>query len=147
VRGAAFGAALALAMAAALNACGGSTQPGPPPDCSSVADTTAAATVTYAAHIAPLIERYGCGIAGCHGDLGTRSRYSVTSYDDLFDAGEQATALRVCAIRPGMPDSSYVLWKLEGRGGIRGAQMPDDRGKLTPEDLALERTWILEGAR
>ncbi|HEX7878365.1 MAG TPA: hypothetical protein VF720_03095 [Candidatus Eisenbacteria bacterium] len=128
--------------------CGGdSTSPGPPPDCTSVADTSQPATVTYTGQIAALIDHYACATAGCHGSIGTRSRYTVVSYDDLFDPGEQATALRVCAIRPGMPDSSYFYWKLEGHAGIRGVQMPNDRPKLTPEHLAMVRTWIEEGAR
>jgi hypothetical protein len=140
--------ATALALVVALaNACGDSTSPGPPPDCTSVADTTEPATVTYAAHIAPLLDRNACATAGCHGALGTRSRYSAVTYADLFDAGEQATALRICAIRPGMPDSSYFYWKLEGHAGIRGVQMPNDRPKLTAEELQLVRTWIVEGAR
>jgi len=138
--------AMVLAVVLA-SSCGDSTSPGPPPDCTSVADTTEPATVTYAADIAPLIDRHACATAGCHGRVGTRSRYSVESFADLFDAGEQATALRICAIRPGMPDSSYFLWKLEGRGGIRGERMPNDRPALTAQELALVRTWILEGAR
>lgn len=137
-----------LGVTIAFQSCGsGTTNPGPPPDCTSVADTTLPATVTWAANIAPLIDRYSCSTAGCHSRLGTRSRYLTVTHDDLFEAGDQATALRICAIKPGMPDSSYLFWKLEGRGGIRGVRMPNDRAALTPADLELVRTWIIEGAR
>ncbi|MDZ4804725.1 MAG: hypothetical protein SGI90_07700 [Candidatus Eisenbacteria bacterium] len=137
-----------LGLALAFQSCGsGSTTPGPPPDCTSVADTSLPASVTYAADIAPLIDRYSCNTAGCHSRLGTRSRYLTGTHADLFEAGEEATALRICAIKPGLPDSSYLFWKLEGRGGIRGDRMPDNRASLTPGDLELVRTWIIEGAR
>ncbi|TPW09635.1 MAG: Uncharacterized protein FD129_2141 [bacterium] len=141
-------AATTITVAVILQSCGSdSTKPGPPPDCSSVADTSRPATVTWSADIAPLIDRYACTTAGCHGRLGTRSDYLTITHENLFEAGEQARAMRLCAIKPGMPDSSYLFWKLDGRGGIDGERMPNDRPVLSRADIELVRTWIIEGAR
>ncbi|MBI4543698.1 MAG: hypothetical protein HY703_00705 [Gemmatimonadetes bacterium] len=49
-------------------------------------------------------------------------------------------------VRPGEPDSSYLLWKLEGRPGIEGSRMPLGSPPLTPEQLAAIRDWIAAGA-
>lgn len=112
-----------------------------------MADTSQAATVTYAANIVPMLDRYSCSTAGCHSRLGTSSHYLTVTRDDLFEAGDQAIALGICAIKPGLPDSSYLFWKLEGRVGMRGIQMPNNRTVLTPAELDTFRTWITEGAR
>lgn len=120
-----------------------------PPDCSSVADTTVQATVSYQADILPLFanDRYHCGNSGCHGAPLVSSDYSVSAYEDLFHRGTEATQMGLCTIRPGSPDSSYFVWKIEGRQGIQGARMPNTFPAMDPADIELVRTWITEGAR
>jgi len=53
----------------------------------------------------------------------------------------------MCSVRPGAPDESYMIWKVEGRVGITGERMPLDANPMTDEDIATLRQWILEGAR
>jgi hypothetical protein len=145
-----------VALLAYLAACGGSSNPAKPkpepPDCSSVADTTQPATVSYENDIVPMFAElsnggYGCADAGCHGGAFLSSNYSVESRDDILAPGNEATARGFCVVKPGAPEDSYLVMKLEGRAGIEGVQMPNGRTSLTAADLQKVKTWILEGAR
>ncbi len=119
-------------------------------DCTSVADTTQLATVSFANDIVPLFDtnKYNCTDFGCHSSsLPGLTDYHMGSYAELFVAGKEARQEGMCEIKPGDPDQSYVIWKVEGHSGIQGARMPKDRTPMTPDDLHLLRQWILEGAR
>ena len=48
--------------------------------------------------------------------------------------------------KPGNPDESYMVWKLEGRSGITGDRMPLGLEPLRPEEIAAIREWIQDGA-
>ena len=56
---------------------------------------------------------------------------------------EMPTMFRV---NPGNPDSSYVVWKIEGRTGIIGGRMPLGLQPLSPDVIAAFRGWIADGA-
>ena len=119
-------------------------------DCTSVADTTQPATVSYANDIVPLFSptKYNCSDQGCHAsNLPGLTEYRMGSYDELFDQASEAHQAGMCEIKPGDPDQSYMFWKVEGHSGIQGVRMPKDRPAMTPADLQLLRQWILEGAR
>jgi hypothetical protein len=49
-------------------------------------------------------------------------------------------------VRPGEPDSSYIVWKIEGRTTISGGRMPLGLQPLSPDVIAAIRTWIQNGA-
>jgi hypothetical protein len=143
---------LLLAVGVAAGCSSDSTEPPPELDCSSVADTTQPATVSYQNDIFPMFADvaqggYGCNTTGCHLTPLGSSDFTVTTYEDLFHAGSQARSLEMCSIKPGDPDASYIVWKIEGRAGIQGVRMPESGVQVTPGDLQLMRTWILEGAR
>lgn len=126
------------------------TEPPPVADCSSVADTTQPATVSYQNDIFPLFEaqKYNCNSSGCHGAPLVSSNFTVSTYEDLFMAGDEATAINVCSIKPGDPEASYIYLKMKGQAGtIQGERMPLSGPVVTPSDLDLMRNWILEGAR
>jgi hypothetical protein len=136
--------------------CSESTPPKTPVDCSSVADTTQPATVSFANNIVPLFlpDKYNCLEAGCHGGGLASSNYSLASYEEVLKAGDEAKQLDMCAVKPGDPDASYLLWKVEGRAGILMQRMPlgcvsspDPNDCVSASDVALVRAWILEGAR
>jgi hypothetical protein len=135
--------------------CGG-TDPDPGPDCSSVADTTQPATVSYQNDVVPLFytEKYNCLEIGCHGGGLASSNYSLATHAETLERGDQANLIGVCAVKPGDPDASYLVWKLDGRPGIQMERMPsgctttpDPDDCVSAEDLAIVRQWILEGAR
>ncbi len=49
-------------------------------------------------------------------------------------------------VNPGNPDSSYIVWKIEGRSGIQGGRMPLGLQPLSAEQIAAIRGWIAAGA-
>jgi len=49
-------------------------------------------------------------------------------------------------VNPGNPDSSYIVWKIEGRSGIQGGRMPLGLQPLSAEQIAAIRGWISDGA-
>jgi hypothetical protein len=50
-------------------------------------------------------------------------------------------------VNPGDPESSYIVWKIEGRSGIVGARMPLGLAPLSDEQIAAIRGWIADGAQ
>jgi hypothetical protein len=112
--------------------------PGPDPD---------TGTVSFEEDIEPLFRRYLC--LNCH-STPANSNFSVASYELFLTPGDQASVRGLLPVKPGDPDSSYVLWKLAGRGPqgetIMGSRMPQGGGQMSSADQALLRTWIDEGA-
>ncbi|MFQ5703204.1 MAG: hypothetical protein ACE5HT_04205 [Gemmatimonadales bacterium] len=49
-------------------------------------------------------------------------------------------------VNPGKPDSSYIIWKIEGRSAIMGARMPFQLPPLSAEYIDAVRGWIEAGA-
>jgi hypothetical protein len=49
-------------------------------------------------------------------------------------------------VAPGKPDSSYIVWKIEGRSGIIGERMPRGLSPLTAAQIKAIRDWITAGA-
>jgi hypothetical protein len=68
------------------------------------------------------------------------------AYDFLVNVAstEKPELLRV---RPGDPDNSYIIHKLEGGPNIVGAQMPLNLAPLPQETINAVRVWISEGAQ
>src|SRR6202171_177339 len=58
-------------------------------------------------------------------------------------SNEAAGLLRV---KPGVPDSSYIVLKLQGSPGIVGAQMPCGGPPLPQSTIDVIRQWITNGA-
>jgi hypothetical protein len=146
-----FAASTLFALSVAAGCGSGVVESAPDPSqtrCESTFDTTAVrATVRFRAEIAPMLERNGCTEAGCHGGIIASSNYVADTHEGLMMPGEEARAMGLCAVKPGMPDSSYIVWKVEGRPEIQGARMPKGQPPLSAQDLALLRQWVAEGAR
>lgn len=53
----------------------------------------------------------------------------------------------VLRVKAGDPDSSYVVWKVEGDPRIQGQQMPASGALLTADERAALRNWIDNGAK
>jgi hypothetical protein len=58
-------------------------------------------------------------------------------------SAEEPTLLRV---KPGDPDNSYMVHKIEGASGILGGQMPLNETPLPQATIAAIRQWITNGA-
>ncbi len=90
-----------------------------------------------------------CALSGCH--LGSSAPFGLdlsqgNAYNNLVDvaSGEVPTLFRV---KPGDPDNSYIVMKLEGAQGIQGQRMPRGRPPLAPDDINAVREWIRLGAK
>jgi uncharacterized protein (TIGR03118 family) len=92
--------------------------------------------------------------SGCHngsqpaggtlpGSMDLRSGASFASLVNVASL-EQSTLMRV---KPGEPDNSYVIHKIEGRAGITGAQMPFGGPFLDQPTIDQVRSWITSGAQ
>jgi hypothetical protein len=69
-----------------------------------------------------------------------------SAYDRLVNVQSvQRSALK--RVLPGNPDSSYVVWKIEGRSGIAGSRMPLGQSPLSAEQIQAIRDWIAAGAK
>jgi hypothetical protein len=75
--------------------------------------------------IMPLISRFGCNSAGCHGNSGGQNgfKFSVFGFDPVADYNALVKEARGRRIMPAAPESSLFLTKPSGRmphgGGIR----------------------------
>jgi hypothetical protein len=49
-------------------------------------------------------------------------------------------------IKPGDPDNSYLVRKVQGSAGISGVRMPDLRTPLTQAQIDAIRSWVTAGA-
>ncbi len=71
---------------------------------------------------------------------------SAVAYQSLVGvpSSQVPTLMRVS---PYEPDSSFLLWKVEDRPGIVGGRMPLGLPKLSKEQIAIIRGWIVGGAQ
>ena len=101
--------------------------------------------VSFASDVQPLLSLHGC--INCHGNSG-QSNYSVRSYATILGPGNEARGRDMLEVRAGKPDSSYLVWKLEGNPPwpIGGVRMPQSGGYLDPSEIAVFRAWIRQGA-
>ncbi|HZK81660.1 MAG TPA: DUF1549 and DUF1553 domain-containing protein [Humisphaera sp.] len=100
-------------------------------------------TMNFEQDITPLLSRYGCNSAGCHGKAEGQNGFklSVFGYDPQADYDALVKQCRGRRVSPALPDHSLVLMKASGRvphgGGVRLVQG-------TPQYETLRR-WIAEG--
>jgi len=71
---------------------------------------------------------------------------SAVAYQSLVGvpSSEAPTVMRVNTYKP---DSSFLVWKVEDRPGIVGGRMPLGLPKLSNEQIAIIRGWIVGGAQ
>jgi len=130
-------ACLLVAAAVLAGGCGGQD------------DTAGAGDVSYE-QVQGVFEKYGC--AGCHpGVVPALDLTEGNSYSQLVGirAVLDPTLYRVVA---GDPGKSFLYLKLGGDPPVAdipaiGIRMPPDAPPIDPEDLALVRSWISQGAK
>ena len=113
----------------------------PPPS----PNPNAVMTVSYAHDIVPLFTTATCTSISCHGGPFPTNSYDMRTYETTFGPGLFAKSLKQCEIVPGDPDNSFLLQKLGPTPPI-GVRMPNGLPPLSDAQIALVRTWILEGA-
>jgi PKD repeat protein len=83
--------------------------------------------------------------AGCHppnGNMDLREGHTFASIVDV-NSSQQPALKRV---KPGDPDNSYLIRKLNGTSGITGSRMPQGGPFLSSTEIQRIRSWILLGA-
>ena len=89
-----------------------------------------------------------CALSGCH--VGNQAPLGL----DLSSGNARANLVNVPSVeipavlrvKPGDADSSYVVWKIEGRPEIIQERMPRGRPALAPAEISVIITWIENGA-
>jgi hypothetical protein len=92
-----------------------------------------------------------CAATGCHSGqgapLGLRLDGSSASFENLVGVPSvERPDLQLPRVAPGQPEQSYLVWKIEGRQGIGGQQMPLGQPPLSSEQAAALLQWIADGA-
>jgi hypothetical protein len=87
-----------------------------------------------------------CAVPGCHVQ-GSAAFGLVLSegqaYGNLIDVPAQGPqSLTIMRVKPGLPDSSYLVWKIEERQGIEGERMPRGGPPLPQEEIDAIKRWI-----
>ena len=67
------------------------------------------------------------------------------AYNNLVNVASEELP-NMMRVVPGDSESSYIIWKLEGRTGIRYKQMPLNLPELPIEQIDAIRDWIDGGA-
>lgn len=135
-----FSTVLVLALSSSLWGC--SNRPTEPSD----------GPVRFANDIQPILTS-SCASSGCHGSNAEPPEKPMVllagqAYDNIVgvSSAQLATMLR---IRPGEPDNSYLVHKIQGTQGSvggSGERMPLGQGPLSQSTIALIRRWVTEGA-
>ena len=90
-----------------------------------------------------------CAFSGCHGGAAPQLGLNLSAGQARattvnVQSVENANLFRIA---PGDPDNSYLVWKIEGRPEISGAQMPRGRAPLPQDQIDVIRQWITDGAQ
>jgi len=101
-------------------------------------ESLARAEVSYASDVFPILEKR---CIRCHGgmdegEIRLELSLNMTTYEGLMIGSEYGEV-----VTPGDPDDSVIIQMIED------GDMPDEGDPVPPEELALLRAWIAEGAQ
>jgi hypothetical protein len=133
-------------------------------DQSTALPTDAARSFNFERDITPILSRYACNSAGCHGKAEGQNGFklSVFGYDPQADYEAIVKEGRGRRVSPAMPDASLLLQKAAGTmphgGGVRVALQSQEYQSLrdwvaagmpfgTPADPKLQRIVLSPGER
>jgi methionine-rich copper-binding protein CopC len=86
-----------------------------------------------------------CTVCHAGGSAPQGLRLDATNSYALLVGVPSTEVPAILRVKPGDPDNSYLIQKLEGHASV-GAQMPFGGPPLAAEALAVIRQWILDGA-
>ncbi len=107
-------------------------------------------SVTLSGHVQPILST-NCALSGCHAGS-TPVLGQDLSVGRTFSSVVEVPSLEVPSlrrVRPFLPDSSYLVHKIQGTQasvGGSGDRMPLSGGPLTEDEIAVIRAWIAGGA-
>jgi len=121
----------------------------------------APADPSFAQDVAPLFSST-CAFSSCHGGtappggirLGPASNVSPSEVRSALVDAPAKTDASLVLVRPGDPDGSFLVRKLEGRfedlpcgPDHCGERMPQRNFPLSDRDIQLVRNWVSQGAK
>jgi hypothetical protein len=130
---------LTMALCVTLTQCSKGTRPTLPPPVNE--------NPSFSGDIQPIFTS-NCALSGCHGDVGA---YGLTltagqSYSLLVNV-KSVQVPTLMRVRPALPDSSYVVRKIEGHQTV-GVRMPAHPVvDLSYTNTQLVKNWITKGAQ
>ena len=108
------------------------------------------AAVTLSADVQPILTA-NCTFSGCHAGPNAVVGQNLTA-GQTFGSVVNVPSVEVPSlrrVRPFLPDSSYLVHKIQGTQasvGGSGGRMPLIGGPLTEEEIETVRAWIAAGA-
>jgi len=102
-------------------------------------------TVSFSRDIQPIFDQ---SCIRCHFGAGAPEGLDLSagkSYNNLVNIPSTEVP-SLDRVEPFRPDTSYLVWKIEGDSGITGERMPFGGPYLADQTIALIRKWILQGA-
>jgi WD40 repeat protein/mono/diheme cytochrome c family protein len=113
-------------------------KPVAPPAKPAEAAKPAEGQVSFSKEVAPILLK---NCAACHGATDFKGDYQVHTFAALMKAGESGDA----SITPGDISKSYLYELISTTDA--GSRMPKDGDPLKPEQIALIKKWIEQGAK
>lgn len=106
--------------------------------------------VSFAADLQPILTAR-CTTKFCHDKQSQVAVLDLTAgaaYEQLVDVpSRENPCTSYMRVRPGVPNQSYLVFKLEGAGAcLYGVRMPKDAPALASADITAIRDWIAAGA-
>ena len=106
---------------------------------------------SFAGSVQPIFTQ-SCALSECHAGAAPVQDMSLEpgkAFNDIVNVKSNVATLT--RIRPFLPDSSFLLHKIQGTqasvGDSSGARMPLRNCCLSQDQIAVVRAWILAGAR
>jgi hypothetical protein len=87
-----------------------------------------------------------CSVCHAGGSAPEGLRLDAANSYNLLVGVPSTEVPSVLRVKPGDPDNSYIIQKLEGHAAV-GAQMPFGGPYLSTETIAFIRQWITDGAQ
>ena len=116
----------------------------PPPPTSTLGDENVSPTL---ADIQSKVLDKNCATSGCHAGTSPPEGLLMDAdhaFDLLVNQPSQGNP-QTLLIKPGDPENSYIVQKLEGTASV-GSQMPLNAEPLSVETIQAIKTWIQDGA-
>ncbi|UCF18819.1 MAG: hypothetical protein JSU87_12900 [Gemmatimonadota bacterium] len=106
--------------------------------------------VSFATDVQPIFTA-SCAFSGCHGGSSPQLGMNLSAgqaYANIVNVASVEVP-GLMRIRPDLPDSSYLVHKIQGTQasvGGSGGQMPLSNCCLSTEQIDLIRAWVEDGA-
>ena len=90
-----------------------------------------------------------CAVSGCHNSTDKQAGLDLSSgkaYSNLVNV-RSSQVNDLFRVKPGDPDNSYLIIKLEQDNPPQGVRMPANGNPLPQTTIDVIRRWIADGAR